>query len=133
MRILVTGSTGHLGEALVRALGEDEHDLVGPDVLGSDFTSVVGSIVDRACVRRCVAGADAILDPATLKPHGSNDLGLAADATGRSRAKPRPSANSPVRARRGCRIARARCSGGCAGSTGRSRRGPGRASRPRCG
>jgi UDP-glucose 4-epimerase len=71
MRILVTGSSGHLGEALVRVLGaRGEHDVVGLDVLGSPCTTVVGSIADRACVRRCVAGVDAILHGATLhKPH----------------------------------------------------------------
>jgi UDP-glucose 4-epimerase len=70
MRILVTGSAGHLGEALVRVLGAEGHDIVGLDILASDHTSVVGSIVDRTCVRRCVEGADAILHAATLhKPH----------------------------------------------------------------
>lgn len=70
MRILVTGSAGHLGEALVRVLGADGHDVVGLDVLASAFTSRVGSIIDRACVRECVQGADAVLHAATLhKPH----------------------------------------------------------------
>jgi UDP-glucose 4-epimerase len=74
VRILVTGSSGHLGEALVRALG-DEHDVIGLDVLESPFTGVVGSVADRACVRRCVAGVDAVVHCATLhKPHiGSHD------------------------------------------------------------
>jgi nucleoside-diphosphate-sugar epimerase len=40
------------------------------DVRGSAFTTVVGSITDRACVRRCVSGAEAVLHAATLhKPH----------------------------------------------------------------
>jgi nucleoside-diphosphate-sugar epimerase len=70
MRILVTGSAGHLGEALVRVLGAEGHDVVGLDLLESPFTSVVGSIADRACARRGVEGADAILHAATLhKPH----------------------------------------------------------------
>jgi UDP-glucose 4-epimerase len=75
MRILVTGSAGHLGEALVRVLGADGHDVVGLDVLDSPFTDVVGSVADRACVRRCVDGADAVVHAATLhKPHvGSHD------------------------------------------------------------
>jgi UDP-glucose 4-epimerase len=69
-RILVTGSSGHLGEALMRVLRELEHDVVGLDALPSPFTTVVGSITDRECVRRCVAGVDAILHTATLhKPH----------------------------------------------------------------
>lgn len=70
MRILVTGSAGHLGEALVRTLRTTSHEAVGLDVLGSPFTDVVGSIVDRALVRRCMRGVDAVLHPATLhKPH----------------------------------------------------------------
>jgi UDP-glucose 4-epimerase len=75
MRILVTGSSGHLGEALVRVLGSDGHDVVGLDVLESPHTTRIGSIVDRSCVRRCVDGVDAVLHAATLhKPHvGSHD------------------------------------------------------------
>jgi UDP-glucose 4-epimerase len=70
MRILVTGSSGHLGEALVRVLGGEGHDLVALDVLPSPFTTVVGSIADRALVRRCLEGVEAVLHAATLhKPH----------------------------------------------------------------
>jgi UDP-glucose 4-epimerase len=70
VRILVSGSAGHLGEALVRVLGGDGEDVVGLDVLESPYTSVVGSIADRDCVRRAVAGVDAVLHTATLhKPH----------------------------------------------------------------
>ncbi|MGH2948936.1 MAG: NAD-dependent epimerase/dehydratase family protein [Solirubrobacteraceae bacterium] len=70
MRVLVTGSSGHLGEALVRVLGSEGLDVVGLDVLESPFTSTVGSIADRACVRRCVEGVDAVVHAATLhKPH----------------------------------------------------------------
>ncbi|HWF75178.1 MAG TPA: NAD(P)-dependent oxidoreductase [Solirubrobacteraceae bacterium] len=73
MRILVTGSSGHLGEALMRVLGEREVDLVGLDVLPSPFTTVLGSVADRGCVRRCLAGADAVVHTATLhKPHVSS-------------------------------------------------------------
>jgi UDP-glucose 4-epimerase len=70
MRILVTGSAGHLGEALVRTLPADGHEVTGLDVLASPYTHVVGSVADRALVRRAVAGADAIVHAATLhKPH----------------------------------------------------------------
>jgi UDP-glucose 4-epimerase len=70
MRILVTGSAGHLGEALVRVLGAEGHDVVGVDVLASRYTQVVGSIADRALVREAVSGAEAVVHAATLhKPH----------------------------------------------------------------
>ena len=72
-RILVTGSAGHLGEALVRVLRARGHDVTGLDILASPFTTVVGSITDRATVRACLAGAGAVLHPATLhKPHVSS-------------------------------------------------------------
>src|ERR671917_2893350 len=70
MRVLVTGSSGHLGEALVRVLGAEGIDVAGLDVLESPHTSAVGSIADRAFVRRSMAGVDAVLHAATLhKPH----------------------------------------------------------------
>jgi nucleoside-diphosphate-sugar epimerase len=66
----VTGSAGHLGEALVRVLTAEGHDVVGLDLLASPHTTVVGSIADRALVRRSVAGVDGIVHAATLhKPH----------------------------------------------------------------
>src|ERR671916_1856516 len=70
MRILVTGSSGHLGEALMRVLATEGCDVVGLDVLDSPYTDFVGSIADRACVRACLQGVDAVLHTATLhKPH----------------------------------------------------------------
>ena len=70
MRILVTGSAGHLGEALVRTLRETSHEVVGLDVLASPYTNEVGSIADLATVKRAMEGVDAVLHTATLhKPH----------------------------------------------------------------
>ena len=70
MRVLVTGSSGHLGEALVRTLRKFEHDVVGLDTLEGPFTTHVGSIIDRSCVSRCMAGVQAVFHAATLhKPH----------------------------------------------------------------
>jgi nucleoside-diphosphate-sugar epimerase len=70
VRVLVTGSAGHLGEALVRALTGLGHDVVGLDLLESEFTSAVGSIADRDSVRGAVASVDAVIHAATLhKPH----------------------------------------------------------------
>jgi UDP-glucose 4-epimerase len=74
-RILVTGSAGHLGEALVRVLRAEGHEVIGLDVLDSPYTTVVGSIADRDVVRECLAGVGAVLHVATLhKPHvGSHE------------------------------------------------------------
>jgi len=70
VRVLITGSSGHLGEALVRALRDDGHEVVGVDILDSAYTTVVGSIADRECVRRSMVGVDTVLHAATLhKPH----------------------------------------------------------------
>jgi UDP-glucose 4-epimerase len=69
VRILVTGSAGHLGDGLRRRFSALGHDTVGLDVLDAPDT-VVGSVVDRASVRRCMQGADAVVHAATLhKPH----------------------------------------------------------------
>ncbi|WAL59891.1 NAD-dependent epimerase/dehydratase family protein [Thermocoleostomius sinensis] len=70
MKILVTGSSGHLGEALVRTLQPTSHEVVGVDLVPSNFTHHVGSIVDREWVKRCMTGIDAVLHTPTLhKPH----------------------------------------------------------------
>jgi len=70
MKILVTGSAGHLGEALMRTLRDSNHEPIGLDVLDSPFTDIVGSITDRRVVRRSMQGVDAVLHAATLhKPH----------------------------------------------------------------
>lgn len=70
MKILVTGSAGHLGEALVRTLRRSGHTVVGLDILASCSTDEVGTITDPQFVQRCMRGADAVLHTATLhKPH----------------------------------------------------------------
>lgn len=66
----MTGSAGHLGEALVRELRADGHEVVGLDVLDSAYTTMTGSIRDRGLVRRCLDGVTGVLHAATLhKPH----------------------------------------------------------------
>jgi UDP-glucose 4-epimerase len=70
MKVLVTGSSGHLGEALVRTLRDLQYEVVGLDLLESPFTTHVGSIADRYRVRRCMSGVQAVFHAATLhKPH----------------------------------------------------------------
>jgi UDP-glucose 4-epimerase len=70
MKILVTGSSGHLGEGLMRTLPAVGHEAVGLDVLPGAFTSVVGDIADRTVVRAAMGGVEAVVHAATLhKPH----------------------------------------------------------------
>ena len=68
--ILVTGSAGHLGEALMRAFHAAHRPAVGIDVKKSPHTDIVGSIVDRDIVKNALAGCDVVVHAATLhKPH----------------------------------------------------------------
>jgi nucleoside-diphosphate-sugar epimerase len=68
--ILVTGSSGHLGEALVRTLQVQRREAVGIDIFPGAFTQRVGSITDRGFIRSCMEGVTAVLHAATLhKPH----------------------------------------------------------------
>jgi nucleoside-diphosphate-sugar epimerase len=70
MRVLVTGSAGHLGEALMRTVKGTEHEAIGLDIEPSPATHLVGSIVERDFVKRSMQNIDAVLHTATLhKPH----------------------------------------------------------------
>jgi nucleoside-diphosphate-sugar epimerase len=70
MKALVTGSAGHLGEALVRTLRDMKIDVVAIDILASPFTTNTGSITDRDFVKQCMQGVHVVLHTATLhKPH----------------------------------------------------------------
>jgi nucleoside-diphosphate-sugar epimerase len=70
MTILVTGSSGHLGEALMRTLRASGSAAAGLDVIPGPFTDEIGSIADRKCVARAMNRACTVLHAATLhKPH----------------------------------------------------------------
>ncbi|MBY5540112.1 NAD(P)-dependent oxidoreductase [Rhizobium leguminosarum] len=70
MTILVTGSAGHLGEALMRTLRAESRWVRGIDIKPSAFTDMVGSISDRAFVRQAMSGISHVIHAATLhKPH----------------------------------------------------------------
>jgi UDP-glucose 4-epimerase len=70
MKVLVTGSAGHLGEALVRTLRSAKYEVAGLDVLESPFTTHIGSIADRSCIRQSMSGVKIVFHAATLhKPH----------------------------------------------------------------
>jgi UDP-glucose 4-epimerase len=66
MRVLVTGSSGHLGEALMRTLRERGAAVVGLDIRPSEWTDVVGSVADADLARDAVAGVDVVVHAATL-------------------------------------------------------------------
>lgn len=70
MTILVTGSAGHLGEAILRTLRGRGSPVRGLDLKQSPFTDAVGSIVDPGFVREQMDGVSAVIHTATLhKPH----------------------------------------------------------------
>lgn len=70
--VLVTGSSGHLGAALMISLPNLGFTPIGIDILPSATTDLVGSISDRAFVHSVLAGSHIkhVLHTATLhKPH----------------------------------------------------------------
>jgi UDP-glucose 4-epimerase len=70
MKVLVTGSAGHLGEVLMRMLRAGGTQAVGVDLKSSPFTDQLGSVTDREVLATCLRGVDAVLHTATLdKPH----------------------------------------------------------------
>jgi UDP-glucose 4-epimerase len=70
LTVLVTGSSGHLGEALVRTLQAQRRNVIGIDNRAGAFTHQVGSITDRDFVRSCMNGVGTVLHAASLhKPH----------------------------------------------------------------
>jgi nucleoside-diphosphate-sugar epimerase len=70
VRILVTGSSGHLGEALVRTLEAQGREVIGIDHRPGAFTHQVASITDRHFVGSAMRDVAAVLHAATLhKPH----------------------------------------------------------------
>ncbi|SDG66251.1 UDP-glucose 4-epimerase [Dyadobacter soli] len=70
MSILVTGSAGHLGEALMRTLRAEGMQVVGIDIKHSAYTDLVGDISDRDFVKKAMRGIRTVMHTATLhKPH----------------------------------------------------------------
>lgn len=70
MTVLVTGSAGHLGEAIMRHLRAAGRAARGLDLKPTPFTDCVGSVCDRHFVRECMRGIRTVIHTATLhKPH----------------------------------------------------------------
>jgi nucleoside-diphosphate-sugar epimerase len=69
-KFLVSGSSGHLGEALCRTLIPLQCEVISIDVIPSEYTSHVGSILDRDFLKKLLQGVDCVFHTATLhKPH----------------------------------------------------------------
>ena len=70
MKILITGSSGHLGTALSIVLNKTKHQLVGTDLMAGEHTHLVGDLADKKFVQTCMKGVDVVFHTATLhKPH----------------------------------------------------------------
>ncbi|MCG8415724.1 MAG: NAD(P)-dependent oxidoreductase [Pseudomonadales bacterium] len=69
-KVLVTGSAGHLGEALAWTLSRRGVKFEGIDIKPSIYTTVNASITDEDTVAKAMEGVDTVLHTATLhKPH----------------------------------------------------------------
>ncbi len=69
-KALITGSAGHLGEALAWTLSKKGDAFAGIDVKPSQFTTSVASITDREEVNKLMSDVDTVYHTATLhKPH----------------------------------------------------------------
>jgi NAD+-dependent farnesol dehydrogenase len=70
MKVLVTGGTGYLGQAIVRALAERGHELVvmarSATRSGLPGTLVDGDVRDRTALARAAEGCDAFVHSAAL-------------------------------------------------------------------
>jgi nucleoside-diphosphate-sugar epimerase len=87
VKVLVTGSNGHLGEALMRRLPQEGHTTLGLDVTPGRFVDVAASVADREAVRAALDGVDAVMHTATLhKPHvGTHRVRTSSTPTSRGR------------------------------------------------
>lgn len=65
-RVLVTGSAGHLGEALMRTLADRGVESIGLNLRPSEWTNVIGSVAAKDQLRQLLSGVDVALHTATL-------------------------------------------------------------------
>jgi nucleoside-diphosphate-sugar epimerase len=70
MTILITGSSGHLGEALCLTLKKQNIPFLGVDIKKSKYTTHVGDITDANFVDALMGNVEYVMHTATLhKPH----------------------------------------------------------------
>jgi nucleoside-diphosphate-sugar epimerase len=69
-RVLITGSAGHLGEALAWTLARQGKSVIGIDIKASQYTTHPGSVTDAELITEAMDGVDTVFHAATLhKPH----------------------------------------------------------------
>ena len=69
-RVLITGSAGHLGEALAWTLARQGKSVIGIDIKASPYTTHLGSVTDAELITEAMDGVDTVFHAATLhKPH----------------------------------------------------------------
>lgn len=69
MKVVVTGSSGRIGRAIVRRLLQS-HEVVGYDQTPTSTTNVVADVSDEASLMKAMRGADAVIHTASLHaPH----------------------------------------------------------------
>ncbi|SHJ22736.1 Nucleoside-diphosphate-sugar epimerase [Hymenobacter daecheongensis DSM 21074] len=74
--VFVTGSSGRLGQEIVRLLRAKGYRVIGADLLPADTTDLLLDIRDAQAVSRALRGADAVIHTAAL--HGRHyELGVA--------------------------------------------------------
>lgn len=70
MRVVVTGSSGHLGSTVVAALQDDGVEAIGLDAVAGPRTAVVADVRNAGSVREALRGATALIHAASLHaPH----------------------------------------------------------------
>lgn len=70
MKILLAGSSGHLGEAIARTFIKSGQEYLGIDLKPSKYTHKVGSIADASFINSCFKDINYVINTATLhKPH----------------------------------------------------------------
>lgn len=70
MSILITGSSGHLGEGIARTLQQQQIPYTGLDIKAAPYTTQVGSLTDAALLDEVMEGVEFVIHTASLhKPH----------------------------------------------------------------
>jgi UDP-glucose 4-epimerase len=70
MNVLLTGSSGRIGQAIAVRLRRSGHEVIGLDRAPASVTQVLADLNDEAALRRAMQGVDAVVHTAALHaPH----------------------------------------------------------------